>query len=141
MFLSANFYIEVSMIAGSCLCGKVKYEIAGEVGDIVHCHCQTCRKAHGSAFSSVAAVSDSDFKLAGERMLSSFESSKGKRRYFCSNCGTQIYAKRENTQHVILRLGSLDVDPSSREKAHIWVSQKAGWYAIKNDLPQFSEFE
>jgi len=129
------------MVTGSCLCGKVKYEIIGKVGDIVHCHCKTCRKAHGAAFSSVAAVSDSDFKLSGEHMLSSFESSTGKNRYFCSNCGTQVYAKRENTQHVILRLGSLDVDPSSHEKAHIWVSQKASWYSINQSLPQFSEFE
>ena len=41
------------MIIGSCLCGSVEYEISG---DIVHCHCETCRKAHGAAFSSVASV-------------------------------------------------------------------------------------
>ena len=90
------------MIAGSCLCGKVIYEISGAVGDIVHCHCKTCRKAHGAAFSSVAAVDDIYFKITGEGNLNSFESSKGKWRYFCSCCGTQIYAKRENTKHVIL---------------------------------------
>ena len=129
------------MITGSCLCGKVKYEITGKVGDIVHCHCQTCRKAHGAAFSSVAAISDDDFKLSGEHELSYFESSKGKKRYFCSNCGTQIYAKKENTQHVILRLGSLNDDPLSHEKSHIWISQKASWYAINLDLPKYSEFE
>ena len=127
------------MITGSCLCGKVTYEISGTVGDIVHCHCVTCRKAHGAAFSSVAAVQDGDFRLSGSEHLKSFESSKGKRRYFCSNCGTQIYAKRENTQHVILRLGSLDDNPDTQETKHIWVSQKADWYAIHNDLPEFSE--
>ncbi|WP_438269521.1 GFA family protein [Neptunomonas phycophila] len=41
---------EMLMITGSCLCGNVSYEISGEVGDIVHCHCVTCRKAHGAAF-------------------------------------------------------------------------------------------
>ena len=128
------------MITGSCLCGKVTYEISGQVGDIVHCHCVTCRKAHGAAFSSVAAVQDADFILSGGEHLNSFESSKGKRRYFCSNCGTQVYAKRDNTQHIILRLGSLDDDPHSRETKHIWVSEKASWYAIHNDLPEFSDF-
>ena len=128
------------MITGSCLCGKVAYEIEGKVGDIVHCHCVTCRKAHGSAFSSVAAVRDDDFTLSGREHLKSFESSKGKRRFFCSNCGTQVYAKRENTQHVILRLGSLDDDPGARETKHIWLSQKASWYAIHNNLPEYAEF-
>jgi hypothetical protein len=128
------------MIRGSCLCGKVKYSISGQVGDIVHCHCKTCRKAHGSAFSSVAAVNDNDFTVSGSDNLNWFESSEGKRRYFCSNCGTQIYAKRANTQHVILRLGSLDDDPQSSEKNHIWVSEKASWYSINSQLPEHSEF-
>ena len=129
------------MIFGSCLCGKVKYDITGKVGDIVHCHCQTCRKAHGSAFSSVAAVSDAEFSLFSTEHLGCFESSPGKNRYFCSNCGTQIYAKRDGTEHIILRLGSLDDDPESIEKNHIWVSQKATWYSINSNLPEHQEFE
>lgn len=129
------------MITGSCLCGKVSYEISGDVGEIVHCHCVTCRKAHGSAFSSVAAVADADFEVSGREHLNSFESSKGKNRFFCTNCGTQVFAKRDNTAHVILRLGSLDVDPQSSEASHIWVSQKASWYVINGDLPEYTEFE
>ncbi|WP_305857611.1 GFA family protein [Balneatrix alpica] len=129
------------MITGSCLCRNVKYKISGKVGDIVHCHCETCRKAHGSAFSSVAAVADADFELSGNEHLKSFESSKGKRRYFCANCGTQVYAKRDGSQHIILRLGSLDDDPKSKERSHIWVSQKASWYSINNKLSEHSEFE
>jgi len=129
------------MISGSCLCGKVTYEISGQVGDIVHCHCQTCRKAHGAAFSSVATVKDNDFNVSSKDPLSCFESSKGKNRYFCINCGTHIYAKREGTEHIILRLGSLDNDPESKEISHIWVSQKATWYKINNNLPEHQEFE
>ena len=72
------------MINGSCLCGKVKYQISGKLGDIVHCHCQSCRKAHAAAFSSVASVLDSDFQLMSETPLSQFESSPGKHRYFLS---------------------------------------------------------
>ncbi len=129
------------MITGSCLCGKVKYEISGEIGEIVHCHCETCRKAHGSAFSSVAAVQDGDFTLFGQDLLSSYESSPGKARYFCSSCGTQVYAKRSDAKHLVLRLGSLDCNPNSKEKNHIWVSQKASWYSIVNNLPECQEFE
>lgn len=129
------------MINGSCLCGAVTYEISGAVGNIVHCHCKTCRKAHGSAFSSVAAVLDNDFTLLSKDSLKSYESSAGKHRYFCSDCGSQIYAKRENTPHIILRLGCLDDDIDSIEKAHIWVSEKAKWYCINTQLPECDEFE
>ena len=128
------------MITGSCLCGQVSYEISGQVGDVVHCHCQTCRKAHGAAFSSVASVPDEAISIKGEEHLKSFESSKGKHRYFCSNCGTQVYAKREGTSHIILRLGSLDNAEGLIEKSHIWVSDKASWYEINNDLPEYQEY-
>lgn len=129
------------MICGSCLCGDVQYEISGEVGGISHCHCNTCRKAHGSAFSSVAAVSDGGFTILNRASLASFESSPGKKRFFCAGCGTHIYAKRDGSGHVILRLGSLDDDPKTTEINHIWVSQKALWYSLGQVLPEYEEFE
>jgi hypothetical protein len=129
------------MINGNCLCGAVKYTISGSIGEIVHCHCKTCRKAHGSAFSSVATVQDNDFTLLGKDSLKSYASSTGKYRYFCSGCGSQIYAKRENTSHIILRLGSLDSDIESPERAHIWTSEKANWYCINSQLPEHEENE
>ncbi|MDF1642256.1 GFA family protein [Thalassolituus oleivorans] len=129
------------MISGSCLCEKVTYKITGRIGDIIHCHCKTCRKAHGAAFSSVASVQNDEFEVIGREHLQSFESSQGKHRYFCSNCGTQVYAQRENAEHVILRLGSLDDDPLSPETKHIWVSEKASWYSINSHLPEMDKFE
>lgn len=35
---------------GSCLCGGVRYRIAGEPLTTVNCHCSMCRQAHGAAF-------------------------------------------------------------------------------------------
>lgn len=140
-YLCTELNSEIVMINGGCLCGAVKYEISGAVGDIVHCHCKTCRKAHGSAFSSVAAVADNDFNLLSNDSLNSYESSAGKHRYFCAECGSQVYAKRESTEHIILRLGSLDDDIVSLEKEHIWVSEKANWYCIDSQLPQREKFE
>ena len=67
------------MLAGSCLCGSVAYEVDAPAGPIVHCHCETCRKAHGSAFSSVMSVPREKFRwLRGEELLGSHESSPGK---------------------------------------------------------------
>ena len=129
------------MVTGSCLCGDVRYTISGDVGDIVLCHCLKCRKAHGSAFSSVAAVDEKYFSLSSNRELNSYESSPGKHRNFCSTCGTHIYAKRDGAEHIILRLGSVDSALPALEKNHIWVSEKAGWYIIDSNLPQCQEFE
>ena len=39
------------MIRGSCLCGGVRYEIDGQIGPALNCHCSMCRKATGAASS------------------------------------------------------------------------------------------
>jgi len=129
------------MIHGKCLCGAVKYEISGEMGPITHCHCPSCQKAHATAFSSVSSVQPDDLKFtAGEALLKFYESSPGKKRYFCSNCGSQIYAKREDQKHYILRMGTVDGDPGIRPVQHIFTRYKAPWYPIHDDIPEFPEW-
>jgi hypothetical protein len=122
-------------VVGSCLCGTIRYAASG-LGAIGHCHCETCRKAHTAAFSSVARVARANFRWTqGEDALSWFESSPGKRRYFCSRCGSQLTAGWVHEDELILRLGSLDTDPQSQAVAHIWTSDKAPWYDIADGLP------
>ena len=127
------------MATGSCLCGNVTYGFPTPVKGIIHCHCTTCRKAHGSAFSSVASVPAADFKLTGAEHLGSFESSHGKHRYFCSNCGTQVYAQRDGKKHVIVRLGSLDTPLDANEFAHTWMSHSVDWFDLDGNLPRYAE--
>lgn len=82
---------------GSCLCKAVQYQVKQLDTPIVHCSCHTCRKAHSSAFNTGAGVIPENFKwLKGEDDLSSYESSLGKKRFFCKNCGSQIVAIKEN---------------------------------------------
>jgi hypothetical protein len=126
-------------ISGSCLCGAVTYQITSKVSDVVHCHCVTCRKAHGAAFSSVAFAAAEGFQLQGAEGLGSYESSPGKNRFFCKKCGTQVYAKREGADYVILRLGSLDTYLPGKEIAHTWMSERADWFDLDADLARHEE--
>lgn len=129
------------MIKGSCMCAGVQYEIHGELGDITHCHCPTCRKAHASAFSSVAPVDADKLVITkGEELIRYYESSPGKRRYFCSNCGSHLYSKREDQDHCLIRLGCIDDDPGSRSAQHIFMRYQAPWYDLHESLPEFYEW-
>ena len=134
----------MTKITGSCLCGAISYEISQNVGDITHCHCIKCRKAHGAAFSSVAKIEDKNFSITGENTLSRYESSPGKTRYFCSCCGSQIYAKRDNTDFIILRLGTLNDESMAgseyQEFKHIWLAEKACWYEVHSEIEEEQEF-
>ena len=132
-------------IKGYCLCRTVEYELDGEVGDAVRCYCRSCQCVTGSAFATVAMADASRFRItAGEESISSFESSPGKRRYFCSNCGSAIYTMLDSDQNTYrLRVGGLEDTRSAERRSgvnvtkHIFVAEKVSWYEIADDLPQF----
>jgi ADP-ribosyl-[dinitrogen reductase] hydrolase len=128
------------MLEGSCLCGAVAYEADGGVDALIHCHCESCRKAHGSAFSSIAAAPRAGFRWTrGEDLLKAFESSPGKRRWFCSQCGSHIIAEREGHATVMLRLGCLDTPIEVERQSHIWRSDAATWFDPSRILPELAE--
>jgi hypothetical protein len=125
------------MLSGSCLCGGVAYEVDATVGRIVHCHCETCRKTHATAFSSLTAVPRDGFRWTkGGELLAAFESSPGKFRRFCSQCGSHIIAERVNQPTVMLRLGCLDTPVEHGTQVHIWRSDGASWYDPKDAVPE-----
>jgi hypothetical protein len=128
------------MLLGTCLCGGVAYEADATIGRIVHCHCQTCRKTHGTAFSSVAAVPRDRFRWTkGEELLRAIESSPGKFRRFCGRCGSHVLAERIAQPNVLLRLGCLDTRIDEVPQVHIWRSDAANWYDPKTGVPELPE--
>ena len=126
-------------LKGSCLCGRITYQINGELKDVLNCHCSMCRKAHGAAFRTRASVNASDFKwLSGEELLSSFESSPGEHRTFCSKCGSNLVTYFDYDLNTLgFPLGTLDDDPGVTAKMHVFVGSKAPWYHIDNKLPKW----
>lgn len=130
------------MYKGSCLCRSVRYEISGEIGEFGYCHCTSCRKASGTAHAANAPVERSAFRLtSGTEDLREFESSPGKLRVFCGRCGSPLYAfLRANMDVIRVRLGSLDTPFTKQPRAHTWVSDKAPWEPIADELPQFAEW-
>jgi hypothetical protein len=127
---------------GSCLCRGVEYEVTGELGDFGYCHCTSCRKASGTAFGANAPVDRERFRITrGQSLLRAFESSPGKRRVFCSICGSPLYAYLVESPGVLrLRLGSLDTPFAKQARAHTFVADKASWESIAEGVPQFPEW-
>ena len=128
------------MYKGGCLCGNVRYEADDFAALPVHCHCQTCRKRQGAAMSTNGPVLTEHFRIIkGEDFLNSFESSPGKHGYFCKNCGSHLYAKRQGLAAIVLRLGCIDDEGSiPQPKAHIWRSDSAKWYDPKMQIRELS---
>lgn len=124
--------------SGSCLCGGVRYEYSGALGAVVYCHCAQCRKAQGTAFGTNVPIEADQFRLlAGAELLKAYESSPGKERVFCANCGSPLYSRLLARPEVLrLRIGSLDTPLGGKPQAHIFAASKADWYDINDSLPQ-----
>lgn len=128
------------LIKGACLCGAIRYEIDAPLRDAGNCHCAMCRKAHGAAFGTYASVDPANFRwIAGEHLLSFYESSPNAGRMFCSICGSTI-GGAENGKITSVTLGTIDGDPGVTPRSHIFVGSKAPWHEITDDLPRFDEW-
>ena len=134
------------MIAGSCLCGGVRFEIARAVGPFELCHCRRCRKASGSAFAAMVGVRTSDFRLvAGRDLIATYEAPLLEapppyRVSFCRRCGSPVPNPDPAADWFEIPAGLFDGDPGLRPDRHIRVDLKAPWHEITDSLPQLDKF-
>lgn len=131
------------MYKGSCLCGSIQFELKGGVVDPIYCHCSLCRKASGSAFATNGFINASDLELSDTKSsLTYYEANQGKRKYFCSICGTPIYsANASNPEKLRIRLGVFDTDIEERPISHNFITSKANWEELDADLPMYEKYE
>ena len=127
------------MQTGSCLCGAVTYQIAGELAPIQLCHCSMCRRASGSAFAANMPVRATDFRItSGEAAVKIYRSSAGKERLFCGECGSPIISRSAgDPEWVRVRAGTLDEPAPTHVAFHFHVASRASWLPIGDDLPQY----
>lgn len=125
---------------GSCLCGRVSYEMTDNLGIFQYCHCSRCRKVTGSAFGANVLVRPEDFRwLEGERFVTRFEL-EGAKHFatgFCSHCGSSLPWLAQSGKAVVVPAGTLDDDPGIRPLQNIYCASNAVWYAESADLPMF----
>ena len=74
------------MPTGSCLCGAIRFEVAGELAPPDACHCSLCRRQSGHYWASTD-VPRAALTVRGEDKLSWYRSSDKVRRGFCPVCG------------------------------------------------------
>ena len=129
------------MTRGSCLCGTVRYEIAGPFTAMSHCHCSMCRKHHGAPFATFAVAPLAGFRwLAGEHALGRYRSSAQGERLFCTTCGSVGPTLMPDHGLAIAPAGNLEDDPGIRPQDHMFAASKAPWHAITDGLPQHAGY-
>lgn len=98
---------------GSCHCGRVRFEVTGTLGEVVHCNCSICTKKGYVHW----IVPQDAFRLVdGEDVLVTYRFGTGVAQHrFCGVCGVSgFYVPRSHPDHVDVNVRCLDgVDPAS----------------------------
>lgn len=129
-------------VRGSCLCGRVRYVIDGEVITARHCHCSRCRRARGAAHASNLVVAAPAVRFtAGAEALSRYAVPEARffAHTFCGGCGASMPHVDEGRDIAIVPMGGLDDPPPVTPREHIWVGSRAPWYEVPGPLPQRPE--
>lgn len=132
----------MAIMTGSCLCGKIRYQVTQLVPQMAHCHCSMCRKFHGAAFATYGEAKAENFRwLSGEHLLQQYQAENGTLRQFCRDCGSSLsFSSAKADGRVIeFSLATLDCDIDARPDAHIFVENKVNWYQISDRLLQFKQ--
>lgn len=126
---------------GGCACGAVRYAIDREaVAGQAHCHCSDCQRATGSAFATFCFVPEAAFRAEGGEAKGwrvPGGSGRGVTRYFCGECGAQLYSEVGVLPGVkFVKAGSLDDASWMKPGTAFWGASKQPWVAMPEGVEE-----
>ncbi len=127
-------------LTGCCQCGTIHYRVTAEPLFTYACHCGSCQKRTGSAFSMGMVVLTESLHVEGELTAWRRISDKGvtNTRYSCADCGNIIYGIGDTTAAFAkLQAGTLNDTSAVRPEVHIWTQNKQAWLILPARVPQF----
>ena len=120
--------LKTNTVSGSCKCGAVSYSVESDIRQVVNCHCNTCRKMNGSAFSSYAVVPQKYFSLSGQENVAEFQIAEGMLKHCCKKCGTPVYNLNSRyPKYCMIYLGSLENSASLVPSRNIYCESMLDW--------------
>jgi hypothetical protein len=126
------------MPKGACLCGAVRFEVAGELSPPDACHCSQCRKQSGHYWASTD-VPRAALTLHGADKVTWFQSSPRVRRGFCGACGSFLFWDPPHRDSIAVAMGAFDKPTGAHLIKHIFVADKGDYYDIADGLPQHEQ--
>jgi hypothetical protein len=128
-----------SKYSGRCLCGEISYSVDVEPLFAGNCHCKDCQRSSGSAFIPAILFPEQSVSVRGQPKYFETVSDSGSihKRGFCSNCGSQLFARFNSMPGMLgIKAGTLD-DPSNYvPKLDFFVASAAPWDFMNPEVPK-----
>jgi hypothetical protein len=122
-------------VAGTCLCGGIRFTVAQPFLRVSSCHCTTCKKISGGVGTTSGRARTEDIRiLEGEELATSHRPDEGTLKTFCSRCGTNLFGGGwPESEFTSVRLSALDEPYEGRVEHHIFVRSLAPWEVLPDD--------
>ena len=119
---------------GHCLCGAVRFECDAPPLWQAHCHCESCRRATSSGFTSFLGVKDGHWRWTAAQPAI-YHSSPGVWRDFCPICGTQMtYRSDRFPGECHFYAATLDDPGIYTPTAHVHTGEMLPWVHLSDGL-------
>lgn len=127
-------------LTGGCLCGAVRYEIAGEIQMRALCLCRTCQKVSGGAGNLFIGLYASDFRYTvGMPRRFSLDPASAPTREFCAECGVHLAARSPKAPGgLVVKVGTLD-EPGAFRGAQLvfWTDDRHEFHLLPDGAKVF----
>lgn len=127
----------MSVMHGSCQCGRVAYEVDSEAIEWqAYCECEDCRRATGAPVVGWIGVRREGFAFTGgepER----YASSPGVIRSFCPQCGTPLtYSTEKRAEQIDVLAATLNDPRAFAPTRRDFADESLGWSGLHLSLPR-----
>lgn len=123
------------MHKGSCLCGRVRFDVDCHIPAPTACHCTKCRK-HTGHFEAGSDIPRSAVTIHGADSLTWYQSSEKVRRGFCTTCGSSLFFDPIHKDWIGVAMGAFESPTHTKLERHVFVANKGDYYDIADGLPQ-----
>ena len=122
---------------GRCHCGRVRFVARFPSRFCAHCHCESCRRAHGAAFVTWIGFASAQVEVtAGADRLATHVSSPGTRRRFCTDCGTKLFFDSDRWPGEIhVPLAAFDEPVDRAPSGHAFAAEHVAWLPFEVPAP------
>ncbi|MFT5193821.1 MAG: hypothetical protein ACI9EW_001369 [Cellvibrionaceae bacterium] len=133
----------MNKLKGSCLCGRVTYQVTADFAHFHMCHCTQCQKATGSAHASNLFTKAENFTwLSGAELVKRYDMpGRAISQAFCTECGSGLpFPSKSGSGMMVIPAGTLDDQPEMSPQDNIFWNERANWYEDGLSAEHFDQF-
>ncbi|KAK4244012.1 Mss4-like protein [Corynascus novoguineensis] len=139
-----------NIVSGSCLCGKIRFEMALNNENNCLCFCNSCRKITGSVGMANTWCKQEELKfLTPASNMTIFEDKSPDsggtiHRGFCGTCGSTMISENKKLfpGNWIVPVGALEFDPLATDwtpRTEFFCKRKMPWFSTPADTVKYHE--